>query len=83
MKPSELTIRNKRVEVHDFEISHAPQYILIDGVASDQEDDELNIQLNDVDLDYIFGTLNIKHVSFGGQATGNLVATHSSPAPPD
>ena len=76
MKPAELTVRNKRVEVHDFEISHAPQYILIDGVASDQEDDELNIQLNDVDLDYIFGTLNIKHVSFGGQATGNLVATH-------
>ena len=82
MKPADLTVADKRVEVHNFEISHAPQYILIDGVASDQENDLLNIQLNDVDLDYIFGTLNIKHVSFGGNATGNLVASHLfTPAP--
>lgn len=76
MKPADLTYCDKRLEIRDFEISHSPQYILIDGVASDQEDDELDIQLNDVDLDYIFGTLNIKNVSFGGHATGNLVASH-------
>lgn len=76
MKPAELTFCDKHLEVRDFEISHSPQYIFIDGVASDQEDDELNIQLNDVDLDYIFGALNIRHVSFGGHATGNLVASH-------
>lgn len=76
MKPAELTFCDKHLEVRDFEISHSPQYILIDGIASDQEDDELNIQLNDVNLDYIFGTLNIRHVSFGGNATGNLVASH-------
>ncbi len=76
MKPAELTFTDKRLEIRDFEISHAPQYILIDGVASALEDDELDIKLNDVDLDYIFGTLNIRHVSFGGNATGNLVASH-------
>lgn len=82
MKPADLTFADKRVEIHNFEISHSPQYILIDGVASAQDDDKLDIKLNDVDLDYIFGTLNIKHVSFGGNATSNLVASHLfTPAP--
>lgn len=30
----------------------------------------MTLQLNDINLDYIFGSLNIKHVVFGGQATG-------------
>lgn len=76
MNPADITYRDKMIEVNNFEISHSPQYILIDGIASNREEDELNIQLNDVNLDYIFGSLNIKNVSFGGNATGNLLATH-------
>ena len=76
MSPSDISYCEKQIEINDFEISHAPQYILIDGIASNREEDELKIQLNDVDLDYIFGTLNIKNVTFGGNATGNLLATH-------
>lgn len=78
MSPSDISYCEKQIEINDFEISHAPQYILIDGIASnrEEEDDELKIELNDVDLDYIFGTLNIKNVTFGGNATGNLLATH-------
>ena len=66
MSPSDISYCEKQIEINDFEISHAPQYILIDGIASNREEDELKIQLNDVDLDYIFGTLNIKNVTFGG-----------------
>lgn len=78
MSPSDISYCEKQIEINDFEISHAPQYILIDGIASnrEEEEDELKIELNDVDLDYIFGTLNIKNVTFGGNATGNLLATH-------
>lgn len=76
MSPSDISYCEKQIEINDFEISHAPQYILIDGIASNREEDELKIELNDVDLDYIFGTLNIKNVTFGGNATGNLLATH-------
>ena len=76
MSPSDISYCEKQIEINDFEISHAPQYILIDGIASNREEDELKIQLNDIDLDYIFGTLNIKNVTFGGNATGNLLATH-------
>ncbi len=76
MKPSDILYCDKRIEVRDFEVAHDPQYIFIDGVASNQEDDELAVHLNDVNLDYIFGTLNIKNVVFGGNATGKFLATH-------
>ena len=66
MSPSDISYCEKQIEINDFEISHAPQYILIDGIASNREEDELKIQLNDVDLDYIFGTLNIKKCHFRG-----------------
>ncbi len=76
MKPADIAYCDRQISINDFEISHAPQYILIDGIASDREEDELNIQLNDVNLDYIFGSLNVRNVRFGGNATGNLLATH-------
>ncbi len=76
MKPADIAYCDKQIQVNNFEISHTPQYILIDGIASDREEDELKIQLNDVNLDYIFGSFNVKNIDFGGNATGNLLATH-------
>ena len=36
-------------------------------------DDELLVSLKNIHLDYIFETLKINHVNFGGVATGDLV----------
>lgn len=62
----------KRISVDDFLISHAGQFVKIDGVASERQEDVLEISLNDIDLDYIFNILNINYVSFGGMATGEV-----------
>lgn len=51
------------------------QWIRINGKASRNPDDELCLELNDMSLDYIFETLNIDNVDFGGRATGRFYAS--------
>lgn len=65
----------KRVAVTNFLVQHASQYVKIDGVASESPRDLLKVKLNDIDLDYIFGILNINYVTFGGMATGEVVGS--------
>lgn len=62
----------KRISVSDFQISHEAQYVKIDGTASDSPSDAVTVKLNDIDLDFIFGLLNINYVTFGGMATGEV-----------
>ena len=38
--------------------------------------DELALSIKDIDLDYIFETLNISNVQFGGRATGTFLASN-------
>ncbi len=77
MQPAKVTFCDNRLEVNNFEVSHGPQYIRMAGAASkENEEEELTVELNNMSLDYIFETLNIKHVVFGGKATGEIVASH-------
>ncbi len=50
------------------------QYIRINGKVSADPDDELCLELQDVNLDYVFETLAIDHVDFGGRATSKCYA---------
>lgn len=70
---AEISYTPGRIDVSGFSVRHADQYVAIDGTASRSVDDEVNIRLNDIDLNYIFDTLNIDYVSFGGFASGEAV----------
>ncbi len=74
--PSTVTVDNGVITVNGLCGHNNDQYIKINGVASKNPDDELCLDLNDVSLDYVFETLNINHVSFGGQATGKFYASN-------
>lgn len=62
----------KRIEVEGFRLWHDDQYVEIDGVASSSPSDKVNIRLADIDVGFIFDTLDINYVSFGGVATGEI-----------
>lgn len=62
-----------RIGVEDFSVSHDDQYLTINGVASPSAGDEIIAKLNDIDLNYIFETLNIDVAQFGGRASGEAV----------
>lgn len=52
------------------------QFVSISGRASKSESDILHVNLANIDLSYIFDTLNINSVDFGGIATGNVRASN-------
>ena len=63
----------RRVTVRDFSVGHDLQYLTVNGVAGPGADDVITATLSDIDLDYIFDTLNINYVSFGGRASGRAI----------
>lgn len=72
---SQLYYSNKYVKINDLKIWHGDQYVNVNGVASVREQDMLRVDLKDINLNYIFDTLNINYVTFGGDATGVLSAS--------
>ena len=69
-----IGIDNNVVTVQNLSGGRGDQYILIDGKVSKDPDDELCLELNDMNLDYVFETLAIDHVDFGGRATSKFYA---------
>lgn len=59
-----------KADIDGFSVSHGRQFVKVNGTASALDDDSVLAVLNEVDLDYIFDTLNINYVKFGGTATG-------------
>ncbi len=69
-------IDNGVVTVENVAGGHGDQFMRINGKVSHDPDDELCLELNDVNLDYVFGTLAIDHVDFGGRATSKVYASN-------
>ena len=71
-----LTVDNGVVTVDNLTGGHDNQFISINGKASKNPDDELCLELSDINLDYVFGTLAIDNVDFGGRATTKVYASN-------
>ena len=76
IEPSDILYSDKRLLVDVFELHRGQQHIIIDGIASDNPNDILKIDLNEVEVDYILDLVNFHTVEFSGKATG--IATVSS-----
>lgn len=74
--PAVISYRDNVAVVKDVKVWRDRQYVSIEGKASTLPSDSLVIDLKDMDLDYVFETLNINHVKFGGRATGKLYASN-------
>lgn len=60
------------IEVKGVKIWHNNQFVEIEGVASSLPADSISVRLADIDVGYIFDTLKINYVTFGGIATGEV-----------
>ncbi|MDD2960951.1 MAG: translocation/assembly module TamB domain-containing protein [Muribaculaceae bacterium] len=74
--PSKIDIIKDAIIVNNFEVKCDKQFIRIDGKASHNSEDNLAVELKDINLDYIFETLAISNVTFGGRATGKFSASN-------
>lgn len=70
-----------RIQISKFQIDHGDQYIRLNGALSKKPVDSLHLNLQDVNLDYIFETLNLENILFGGQGTGDFLLTHNEESP--
>ena len=66
---------DRKVTVEDVTISRQGQSVSLFGSVSDSPHDVLDVDLQSINLDYIFETLNINYVVFGGDATGTIHAS--------
>ncbi len=72
IKPATIGLINDNINISRVEISRPEQRIGIDGIISRNPQDTLHVDLQRISLDYIFNTLNIQFVTFGGKATGRI-----------
>ena len=75
VEPGRINVEKGVITVDNLAGGHNEQYIRINGKASKDPDDELCLELNDVSLDYVFESLAIDHVNFGGRATSKCYAS--------
>lgn len=66
---------DKNIEVQNFDVRHGDQFINLSGKASKAPKDVLCLNLKNVNLDYIFQTLEINNALIGGDATGTFYAS--------
>lgn len=74
VSPAAIEYSNGVLAIDRLNINHDDQFIDIRGVGSSSVKDEVVVKLAGIDLDYIFDTLNINYVTFGGEATGEVMA---------
>ncbi len=72
--PATIDIAGKRICINDFRVGRQGQYVSINGCAGTEPDDSVVVSLRDVNLDYVFETLDIQTAMFGGVATGDVYA---------
>lgn len=72
LSPSVISVEDGKISIDNFYASHDKEYLLIDGVLSKDPTDILLLDLKDIELSYIFNTVNIEVLKFGGKATGTV-----------
>jgi hypothetical protein len=65
-----ITAIDNRIDISNFYISHDAQYVRLDGTISKNPLDVIVLDLNDMELSYVFDIINSPVLQFGGLATG-------------
>lgn len=63
------------LDIKDFSLRHDNQFVLIGGSSAKTGEGLVKVELADINVDYVFDTLNINHVTFGGTASGIVEAS--------
>ncbi len=58
------------IQIHNFLFDNHKQFVHINGIASTNQLDVLMVDMNELDLDFVFNLLKLKTINIGGIATG-------------
>lgn len=71
--PSQIVVDSGKVQINDFYFSHKERHLRIDGIVSGQPQDTVRLNLQDINIGYVFDIANLG-VNFKGEATGPAYA---------
>ncbi|GHU83495.1 DUF490 domain-containing protein [Bacteroidia bacterium] len=72
---ADISLKGGKTDIHHFSLTHDAQYLRINGSVSKNPQDNLQLDLKEIELSYIFDILNIPVLQFGGQATGSFLVS--------
>ncbi len=72
--PANVTLHNGIVDVENVKMSQGERHLAINGRVSKENTDTLQVELQDINLSYIFDIINFHSVEFAGNATGTIYA---------
>lgn len=72
VEPSKVVVRGGKIAIDHFRVKHENQFLHLDGLVSPDPSDTLHMDLNKIELKYIFDILNIPVLQFAGEATGKF-----------
>jgi hypothetical protein len=73
LEPASVTVMNGNTTIDNFYLSKANQYLRINGTASAKNPGEsIQLDLKNIELEYVFDIVNIPALQFGGMATGTF-----------
>ena len=79
--PATIIHRKGATSIQQAGISQGKRHLMVNGIVSKREDDSISVNLNDINLDYIFQMINFKALEFTGSATGLIYAKNLLEAP--
>ena len=83
VEPSTVNYSKDLLAINNFKISHKEQFLNINGNATKSLNESLQVDFNDIDVDYILNFINFTAVSFGGQATGHALISGALSSKPE
>lgn len=78
IQPAKLTYKEGVVNVKDFRVKmeDGNRWLSVDGKASKSATDTLHVNLQGIELGYIFEFMHVKPIHMGGLVTGSLYGIH-------
>ncbi len=82
IQPSSIIYSNNNIEIDKFAIEHNKQHIYISGKATNNYNDSVIIDIQDIEVEYILNILNFHAVEFSGFASGriNIASVFKNPS---
>ncbi len=74
INPSQIVLDSAKIKINHLFVNHSDQYVKVNGTISKHPQDSLWVDLNKVDLGYIFDILSIRTFELGGIVSGYATA---------
>lgn len=79
--PSHIAIDSGRVYINDFLFKHRKQYLRVNGKLTKEIQDTVKVELNDINIGYVFDIVQLKDVDFTGMASGTAYVSQTLKSP--